>query len=120
ASAAGAGAGRPPRRRDEAGRCGTRRPAGIAADLGCGPGWSTAPLGEPVVALDAALAMVRRTREVVPGAFGVQADFLALPFPRSSIAAGWGRNTYVHLRSGDLPMALADLHWSLDAGAPVG
>jgi TDG/mug DNA glycosylase family protein len=118
-SAAAYEAGRQPRHRDEAERFGTRRPAGIAADLGCGPGWYTAPLGEPVVALDAALAMVRRTREVVPGALGVQADLLALPFRRGSIAAGWGRNTYVHLRSGDLPMALADLHSSLEPGAPV-
>jgi TDG/mug DNA glycosylase family protein len=112
-------AGRSPRHRDEAERFGARRPAGIAADLGCGPGWYTAPLGEPVVALDGALAMVRRTRQVVPGALGVQADLLALPIRRGALAAGWGRNTYVHLRSVDLPMALADLHRSLAPEAPV-
>ena len=38
----------------------------MAIDLGCGPGWYTAALGEPVVALDAARSMVRRAVEVAP------------------------------------------------------
>ena len=67
---------------------GARRPPGVAVDLGCGPGWYTAALGAPVVALDAALAMVRRTREVAPGRLGVQADLLA---PARSGAARWRR-----------------------------
>jgi TDG/mug DNA glycosylase family protein len=111
--------GREPKHKDAALAFGRRRPPGVAVDLGCGPGWYTAPLGAPVVGLDAALAMVRRTREVAPGALGIQADLLALPFRSGSIAAAWGRNTYVHLRSGDLPAALADLHRSLAVGAPV-
>jgi TDG/mug DNA glycosylase family protein len=112
-------AGREPRHRDEAEAFGARRPPGPVVDLGCGPGWYTEPLGRPVVALDAALSMVRRTREVAPGALGVQADLLDLPFRRGSVVGGWARNTYVHVPSAQIPMALADLHRALTVGAPV-
>ncbi len=98
---------------------GARRLGPPAVDLGSGPGWYTAALGSPVVALDAAQAMLERTRQVAPGCLPVQADLLALPFRRGSLGAGWGRNTYVHLRSVDVPLALADLHRSLVADAPV-
>ena len=99
-------AGRRPRFLPQAEALGARRPPGTAIDLGCGPGWYTAALGEPVVALDAARSMVRRTREVAPTSLGVQADLGALPFRRASLAAGWARNTYVHLRQDQIPMAL--------------
>lgn len=98
---------------------GAHRPAGVAVDLGSGPGWYTTALGAPVVALDGALAMVRRTRAVAAAALGVQADLSALPFRRGALAAGWARNTYVHLRAAEVPAALADLHRSLALGAPV-
>jgi double-stranded uracil-DNA glycosylase len=111
--------GRAPKHLGPAQRFGARRPPGVAVDLGSGPGWYTAALGSPVAALDGALAMVRRTREVAPGSLGVQADLLALPFRRGGLAAGWARNTYVHLRATDVPAALGDLHRSLAVGAPV-
>lgn len=98
---------------------GARRLAGPVIDLGSGPGWYTDALGPPVVALDAAAAMLRRTREVAPGCLPVQADLLALPFRRGSLGGGWARNTYVHLRSSDVPLALADLHRTLAVDAPV-
>lgn len=104
---------------DQARDFGARRPPGLAADLGSGPGWYTAALGPPVVALDAALAMLKRTREVTAGALVVQGDLAALPFRRGSLAGGWARNTYVHLRTDDVPLALADLHRALLPGAPV-
>lgn len=110
---------RRPGRLDAALAFGDRRPAGPAIDLGSGPGWYTAALGAPVVALDAAAAMLRRTREVAPGTLPVQADLLALPFRRGALAGGWAQNTYVHLRATDLPMALNDLHHALAPGAPV-
>jgi TDG/mug DNA glycosylase family protein len=100
-------------------RFGSLRGAGVAIDLGCGPGWYTTALGSPVVALDAAHAMVRRAAEVAPGALAVQADLVALPFRRSVLAGAWARNTYVHLPTADVPMALADLHRSLSTSAPV-
>lgn len=110
---------RTPRHRAHARRFGRRVITGMPADLGCGPGWYTAALGQPAVALDAALAMLRRTREVAPGCLPVQADLSALPFRRGALGGGWARNTYVHLASVDLPMALADLHRSLRLEAPI-
>jgi TDG/mug DNA glycosylase family protein len=65
------------------------------------------------------MAMVRRTREVVPESLGVQADLLALPFRRGALYAGWARNSYVHLRGVDVPAALGDLHRALGVRAPV-
>ncbi len=96
-----------------------RRPPGIVADLGCGPGWYTEAIGTPVVAVDAAAAMLRLTRAAAPTAWVVQADLDALPFRSGSVAATWARNSYVHLRSAEVPVALGDLHRSLALGAPV-
>lgn len=111
---------RTPRHLPAAQRFGRRtRGRGPVVDLGCGPGWHTAALGTPTVALDAAPAMLRRTREVAPTCLPVQADLAALPFRRGSLGGGWARNTYVHLRAPDVPMALADLHAALAVGAPI-
>lgn len=110
---------RTPRFRSEAERFGARIERGPAVDLGSGPGWYTDAIGRPAVALDAALAMLRRTREVAPSCLPVQADLGALPFRFGSLGGGWARNTYVHLVAADLPMALADLHRALRVGAPV-
>ncbi len=63
--------------------------------------------------------MLRRTREVAAEALAVQADLTSLPFRRGALAGGWARNTYVHLRAVDVPMALNDLHHALAPGAPV-
>jgi TDG/mug DNA glycosylase family protein len=104
---------RTPRHHPQARTFGQRVTEGLPADLGCGPGWYTAELGQPAVALDAALAMLRRTREVAPGCLPVQADLAALPFRRGALGGAWARNTYVHLSSVDVPLALADLHRSL-------
>ena len=110
---------RTPRWLPEAEALGRRALAGPVVDLGSGPGWYTGALGPRPVALDGALAMVRRTRERVPDAPGVQADLVALPFRRTSLGGGWARNTYVHLRAVDVPVALADLHRALEVGAPL-
>lgn len=112
-------AGRTPRFLDAAVALGDRAGVGARADLGCGPGWYTAALGRPVVALDGAWAMVRRTKVVAPTSLGVQADLAALPFRRGALAGGWARNTYVHLRPWTVPLALADLHRSLAPDAPA-
>ncbi|HJR26852.1 MAG TPA: uracil-DNA glycosylase family protein, partial [Acidimicrobiales bacterium] len=71
------------------------------------------------VALDGAMSMARRTREVAPPVPVVQADLAALPFAPRSLGGGWARATYVHLRSVDVPGALADLHRCLRVGSPV-
>jgi TDG/mug DNA glycosylase family protein len=110
---------RSPRFRAAARRFGERVGAGPVADLGCGPGWYTAGVGRPAVAFDAAMAMLRRTREVAPGSLLVQGDLQALPFRRGALAGAWARNSYVHLAAVDVPMALADLHRSTRVDGPV-
>ena len=91
----------------------------VVADVGCGPGGCLAALGAPVVGIDVAAAMLRRCRDVVPGALLVQADLEALPFRFGALGGGWARNAYVHLPSHDLPMALNELHRALAVNAPV-
>jgi TDG/mug DNA glycosylase family protein len=110
---------RTPRHRAHAERFGARVAEGLPVDLGCGPGWYTDALGQPAIALDATEAMLRRTRQVAPTALPVRADLAALPFRPQSVGGGWARNSYVHLRSVDVPAALADLHRALRVGAPV-
>src|SRR5204862_425291 len=48
-------------------------------DLGCGPGWHTAALGRPAIALDAAKSMLDLVATNAPVALCVQADLEALP-----------------------------------------
>jgi TDG/mug DNA glycosylase family protein len=110
---------RTPRFRTLAERFGERVGVGPAIDLGSGPGWYTDAIGRPAVALDAAMAMLKRTRKVAPTCLPVQADLGALPFRSGSLGGGWARNTYVHLAAADVPLALADLHRSLRLDAPV-
>lgn len=101
-------------------RFGTRiRSGGVRVDLGCGPGFHVASLGAPVVALDVARAMLRLTRARAPHAHSVCADLEALPFRRGSLAGAWAEKSYVHVPSQRLPMALAQLHWTLEVGAPI-
>jgi TDG/mug DNA glycosylase family protein len=98
-----------------------RRDAGmLVADLGCGPGWYTAALGPgPVVAVDAARAMLELVPAYAPWATRVQADLAALPFRSGCLGAAYASKTYVHLARRALPSALADLHRSLELDALV-
>jgi TDG/mug DNA glycosylase family protein len=97
-----------------------RRPAGLAvADLGCGPGWYSADLPAPVVAVDVARTMLELVAEQAPSALRVCADLEALPFRRASLGAAWASNSYVHLPRRAVPLALADLHRALPVGAPI-
>ncbi len=110
---------RAPQTLDAARSLGARRCPGVVGDLGAGPGWYTAALGDPVVALDAARAMLRHTREVAPSALLVQGDLGRLPFRRAALGGAWARNSYVHLRAVDVPMALRELHQALALDAPA-
>jgi double-stranded uracil-DNA glycosylase len=92
---------------------------GPVADLGCGPGWDTAELPRPAVALDAAAAMVALVPERAPLALRVRGDLRDLPFRRGALGGAWASKSYVHLPRSALPMALWDLHRSLAVGAPV-
>lgn len=111
---------RAPRRMEVAEAFGRLVPPGeCRVDLGCGPGRHTGELGTPVVAMDAAPAMVRAARAAHPHAFGVAADLEALPFRRGALRGGWASMTYHHFPRERLPMALAELHAALAVDAPV-
>lgn len=96
--------------RDEVG------PGALIADLGCGPGHYLPHLGEPVVALDAAHAMLASTG---PSGLRVQADLADLPLRDGCLAGAWASKCYQHLPHEHLPAALADLHRATAPRAPV-
>lgn len=88
-------------------------------DLGCGPGgygtW-LARSGAAVVGIDAARAMVASASAHERCVLG---DLQALPFTFQAFGGAWARNSYLHVRGVDLPMALAHLHHALRVGAPM-
>jgi len=91
----------------------------VRMDVGCGAGKHLQHLGRPVIALDAAYAMLALARETAPEAWCVQADLEALPLLRGSIGGSWARASYLHVRRTKLPWALMDLHRALAVGAPA-
>jgi TDG/mug DNA glycosylase family protein len=91
----------------------------VRADIGCGAGRYTGALGRPVVAFDAARAMLELTRTHTPAARCVQGDIERLPFRSQSLGGVWSSMTYHHIERARLPMALAHLHWALAVDAPV-
>ena len=111
---------RRPGRASDAQAFGTRVcPGGLRADLGSGPGRYTAHLGAPVVALDAARAMLDLVPLRAPGALRVRADLEALPFRRGALAGAWANASSQHIARTALPLALARLHQALRPGAPL-
>ena len=97
-----------------------RVPAGtVRIDLGCGPGWHTAELGSPVIASDAARAMLDLVPQYAPGADRVLADLEALPFRRGALGGAWAHKCYMHVPAGRVPLALADLHRSMQVGGAL-
>jgi len=98
----------------------TRVPAGRPRlDLGCGPGWHTAALGTPVVASDAARAMLDLVGEHAPQATRVVAEGGALPCARGSLGGSWAHRCYMHVAAEALRMALADAHRALELGGAL-
>ncbi len=107
-------------RRESARSFGSEIPKGMPrVDVGCGAGRYTGMLGEPCIGLDAARSMLGMCRQAVPQALLVQADMEALPFGLRVLAGAWANMSYLHLPRTRLPAALAELHRSLDVGAPV-
>jgi hypothetical protein len=66
---------------------------GVRADVGSGPGFYSAHLGEPLVSLDASFAMVRRA-----GGSRVQADLEHLPLRRGALRGAWASRAHQHIR----------------------
>lgn len=94
-------------------------PGAVRIDAGCGPGRYTGDLGAPVLALDAAFAMVALARDAWPGALGAQADLEALPVRFQGLGGAWAQCSYLHLPKARLPAALAELHHATRPGAPL-
>ena len=111
---------RPPREQAGAHRFAGRVPTSATrADLGCGAGRYTADLGEPIVALDAAAAMLDLVPQRAPSALRVRADLEHLPLRPAGLGGAWANLAYQHVPRMRLPLALADLHRSLAVGAPA-
>jgi TDG/mug DNA glycosylase family protein len=96
-----------------------RVPPGVRLDVGCGPGWHSGDLGEPVVAFDAAIAMVEQVRTFAPKALPLVADLEHLPFRANSVAGAWAQKSYMHIAETALPMALAELHRTMEVGGAL-
>lgn len=90
---------------------------GPVLDAGCGPGTYLPSLGPEAVGLDASAPMLGLA--AAPGRPLVRADLGRLPFQRGVLGGAWARNSYLHVPHGELPLALAELHRSLQVGAPV-
>ena len=89
---------------------------GWRLDLGCGPGHYLPHLGRPVVAGDAAVAMVAEARRRYGEVPGVACDLEALPFRRGAVAGVWASKCLQHVAPERLPLALAGLHRVLPVG----
>jgi TDG/mug DNA glycosylase family protein len=88
----------------------------VRLDLGCGPGFYLSLMGAPVVAADAAPAMVAEARRRHPGVPAVVCDLEALPVRHGGLAGVWASKSLQHVARGDLPMALAGIHRALALG----
>ena len=110
-------ANRPPRFTDRAAGLASQAGRGPVLDAGCGTGAYLDSLGPMAIGLDASASMLGRAAG--RGRPLVRADLGRLPFRFHSVGACWGRNSYLHVASGALPLALAELHRSLVVGAPV-
>ncbi|HEU5302019.1 MAG TPA: uracil-DNA glycosylase family protein [Acidimicrobiia bacterium] len=91
----------------------------VRIDVGCGPGRELGAVGAPVVALDAAAAMLDLARVECPAAWCVQADLEHLPVRAGSIGGAWARASYLHIPRARLPWALMELHQVLAVGSPI-
>ncbi len=89
---------------------------GWRVDLGCGPGHYLPHLGRPVVAADAATAMVAEARRRYGEVPGVACDLEALPFRRGALGGVWASKCLQHVAPERLPLVLAGLHRALPVG----
>lgn len=92
---------------------------GLRLDLGCGPGLYLELLGEPVVAIDAARAMLVQARRRSPRSLAVQADLERLPLRPGALSGVWASKSLQHVPPASLPMALAGVHRILRVGGRV-
>jgi TDG/mug DNA glycosylase family protein len=95
------------------------RPGGVRLDLGCGPGHYLPYLGSPVVAADAAPAMLTEARRRYDPIPSIACDLEALPVRPGALAGVWASKCLQHIPGVRLPLALAGLHRALEVGGPL-
>ena len=91
-------------------------PGAVRLDLGAGPGHYLPHLGAPVVAADAAPAMLAEARRRHPGTPVVVCDAAAIPLRRGSLGGVWASKVLQHVERERLPAVLAGLHRVLAEG----
>lgn len=91
-------------------------PGSLRLDLGCGPGHYLDLLGRPAVAIDGTAAMTRLAAAAAPDVPVLQADLAHLPLATGSVGGIWASKAHQHLPAADLPLALADLHRTMEVG----
>jgi TDG/mug DNA glycosylase family protein len=94
-------------------------PGGARLDLGSGPGHYVPHLGRPVVAADAAPAMLAEVRRRYPGTPGVACDVAALPVRAGALAGVWASKVLQHVGRAHLPQVLAGVHRALAVGGSL-
>lgn len=94
-------------------------PAGPFLDIGCGPGYLTEHLPDPVIGLEPVQAFLDILGSRVPRVVRARGEAGSLPFETSTIGGALVTSVYVHIARRDLPMALAELHRVLANGAPA-
>jgi SAM-dependent methyltransferase len=92
---------------------------GSIADLGCGPGHTTAylhGLGIDVFGVDLSAAMVALARRAYPDLRFEEGTLTALDLPDRAFGGVLCRYSLIHLPPADLPVALAEVHRVLTPG----
>lgn len=95
------------------------RDAGVACDMGCGPGHVARYLhkrGVAVCGVDLSEEMVRRARQLNPGVEFRQGNMMALDVPDSAWAGIAAFYSLIHIPRGDLARALGELRRALRPG----
>ena len=92
------------------------RPGGVRLDLGSGPGHYLPFLGGPVVAADAAVAMLVEARWRHGRVPALACDLEAVAVRPGSVAGVWASKCLQHIPGARLPLALAGLHRALEVG----
>ncbi len=94
-------------------------PGALRLDLACGPGWHSDHLGAPVVATDAALAMLALVPGHAPNALRAAHDLEALPFAANAFGGIWAHKCLMHVADERVPLALGELHRASSVGAAL-
>jgi ubiquinone/menaquinone biosynthesis C-methylase UbiE len=94
----------------------------LVADLGCGPGHTTAYLarnGLTMLGLDLSPALIAEAHARHPGLSFLEADMLHLPLPAAAASGAIAFYSIVHFSPAQLSQAFSEMHRILSPGAPL-